>query len=452
MDDEDGWLDYDIRNDNGDESDVSNNIVSFQEDLDFSTQTEVRPHSTSPRKATKVNLQRKRSRPKSWVSVSSRKRSVVFNRRVMANSKHRDTTFEDETVYGDQLPLARSSTPDTTSQSKVIGRKEGIAAKAKRQPSISSFYSDAVIKTALLVPVRRRAVLRTEDDDVRKASRELSEYCEAVFKTRNPPIEVNIPPRSLSSSTVLSSDKFILEVENSELNLTPGRVSSQTPLSVVNPIPYHPHEERERYRREVIYNDLQERRITSAPNPPIRIPREYGTPTMSSLNVPPGLNRYLPECTVSPSASPYLSNDSQQIDRTTYSNLGNTSSANQGSGGAPPRVGSAYVERYRQEANRTDVFENNGDDINTFTKRNIFIRIGGKFFNNKIQEPAETNITNKTRGFWATIGARIGSNGTNTTQDHSEGARKLIRPRNSEMRKGKETGKPTNLLTEGNVS
>ena len=441
-DDEDGWQDYDIRNDNEDKSDVSNNIVNFQEDLDFSTQTEVHSHSASPRKAAKVNLQRKRSRPKSWVSVSSRKKSVVFiNHRVICNMKHRDTTLGGDSVYEDQLLFARSSTPDTIPQSKVIGRKEGIA--AKRQLSISSSYSEAVIKTALLVPVRRRAVLRTEDDDVRKASRELSEYCETVFRTRNSPIEVNIS-RPLSSFSVLSSDKVVPEMETF--------TSSQIRLPVVDSAPYYPHEQRESYKREVMYNNLQERRITSAPTPPTQKPHEYGTSNLSLLNAPPGLNHPLLESKVPPLPFPYLSDSSQQIDRTTHGSLGSSGSANQGSGSASHRVGSAYVEHYRQEANRIDGFENNGDDINSFTKRNIFIRIGGKLFNNKTQEPDKINSPNKTRGFWAAIGARISSSGINTTQGHTEGRRKLSRFRNSEMRKGKETGKSINLLIGDGVS
>lgn len=418
--------------------------MNFLEDLDFSTPTEVHPHSTSPRKAVRVNLQRKRSRPKSWVSVTSRKKGVVFNRWAVGNLRTRDTTLVGDSVYEDQLLSARSSTPGTPPplQSKVIGRKEGMAAKAKRQLSISSSYSGTVIQTALLVPVRRRAVLRTEDDDVRKASRELSEYCEAVFKTRNTPIEVNIPP-PLPSFSVLSSDKVMPVMEGSGLTPTRERISSHIRLPVVEPVPYYRHEQRETYRMD---NGLQERRIMSVPTPSIQIQREHDTSSMSFLNAPPGP---LPESTVPSPAFPYSSNSSQRINRAAYTSLGSPSSASQESGGASHRVGSAYVEHYRQEANRIDLFENNYDDINTSTKRNIFRRIGGKIFNNKTQEPVDVDGTNKTRGFWAAIGARIGSNGTNTTR---KGRRKYSRLRDSEVRKGKEIGKPISLLIGGNVS
>ncbi|RPB27607.1 hypothetical protein L211DRAFT_558386 [Terfezia boudieri ATCC MYA-4762] len=181
----------------------------------------------SPKEPPQRDQQRKKSRPKSWVSVAPHRRSVVFNHKGSSRTDRFDIEQIADSFNQDSLPT-RASTPDSSPERILMGRKEGMKARGRKRSSIGSSYSGAVTGIATVIPVRRRAIMRTEggdvrrrsilpmeDEDVRKVSREFSDICEAAFRTSS-----TILPRTLPSSAVF--DETVVDLELSRLTFIPG--------------------------------------------------------------------------------------------------------------------------------------------------------------------------------------------------------------------------------------
>jgi len=205
----------------------------FHEDdegvLDFKT-SEPEDNAPSlkepPSQRDQLKAQRRKSRPKSWASAAPHRRSVVFNHKGSSRADRFDIEQIAESLHKNILP-SRASTPDSSPERILMGRKEGVKARRKKRSSIGSSYSGAVTGIATVIPVRRRAIMRTdggdvrrrsilpmEDEDVRKVSREFSDICEAAFKTGS-----TILPRTLPSSAVFS--ETVMDLEFSQLTLVP---------------------------------------------------------------------------------------------------------------------------------------------------------------------------------------------------------------------------------------
>ena len=173
--------------------------------------------------------QKRNSRPKSWVSVASHRRSVVFNHRGSSKADRSNIEQIVDSLQQDILPT-RASTPGSSPERVPMGRKERAKARKKRRSSASSLYTGAVTGIATVIPVRRRAIMRTEygdvqrrfilpveDEDVRKVSREFSDICEAAFRTSSS-VQTMLP-RTLPSSAVLN--ETVMDLELSQLTLVP---------------------------------------------------------------------------------------------------------------------------------------------------------------------------------------------------------------------------------------
>ena len=184
-----------------------------------------------PPQRNQLKAQRRKSRPKSWVSVGSHRRCVVFKYKGLSRTDRFDIEQIADSLHQDILP-SRASTPDNPPERILMGRKEGVKARRKKRSSIGSSYSGAVTGIATVIPVRRRAIMQTEwgdirrrsilpmeDEDVRKASREFSDICEAAFRTGS-----TILPRTLPSSAVFN--ETVMDLELSQLILVPGNNTS----------------------------------------------------------------------------------------------------------------------------------------------------------------------------------------------------------------------------------
>jgi len=468
------------------------------------------PMEPPPQRA-QMGAQRKKSRPHSWVSAASHRRSVVFNHR--SSSKTDRVGIEQ---IADSLDQAtRSSTPDSSLGGILMGRKE---ARRRKRSSIGSSYSGAVTGIATVIPVRKRAIMQTqgggvrrrpmllvEDEDVRKVSREFSDICEAAFNTSST-IQA-IPPRTLPSSAVLN--ETVIDLELSQLTLVPD--NNAPPTTQRNHHkgeqlpPTHPYidfdfgvpvrnlkdsnldaviadldEQIKKYgskpvskprlvkhKRRAVSGTIQrtgsergERRTASAPTHP--------TQNAQSDNDARTLNtrHFSTRTGVGVLDLPYISPRGRPLGKGAKARGNHPESVYSGTGWENYRSNcssSLYVERHRQEVSRlggsdhgyspteeNHIVGNDAGEANIPKKWAIFSKLlDSKFGTARAPELCSSKV--KASGFWSTISSKIGATASKSTQEcQPVSGKRFFRLWNRQYRKELGNGEIRSVIAQNN--
>lgn len=467
-DGDDNWQDYSVRADP-----LVKGKGALNDNHVFRDETSIYFGESEQEDESKIHLQcdippkeKRKSRPKSWVSPASRRRSAVFQK---ATNKARPfPTLDEEDDRLDEDIFSEDSTFEGSPRQEIMGRKEGAARRRKNRSSIGSSYTGAVIGVAMVIPVRRKANLRVEDEDVRKASKELSEFCEVAFRTGSPLKRTS--PQTLPLITVMNETAEDLETPE---NLHPKQHyfesdvnSSLQSYSVIDNIAddtadaddeqvdnnkFQLLQPNQRAVSETTQGVTMRGPISSAHNRPT-----YQGHHQQTINSRKVSHRDLLQGTGTESSrsnSGFLEIPHQEVP------LGNASHARAHSP-APSalirdhevyqsvRAGSPYVEHFRQESTRLD---GNCNDVNAQKKRNIFSKLGSKLGSKLFDKKPDTanlvteyTIKEKAPGLWATLTSKMAFTATKPAPEPESfpaPGNTLFRLWNREYRKDPETGK-----------